>query len=367
MKILVLNCGSSSVKYTLFDSLNPLQNGVIERVKNYDDVLCQILDGIDKVDAIGHRVVHGGDRYKESVVIDSVVMQSIEALIHLAPLHNPSNLAGIQAVAARYPNMPQVAVFDTAFHQSIPDYAYMYALPYHLYQEDKIRRYGFHGTSHRYIAKIASSFLQKPLNELNLITFHLGNGDSVCAIQNGLSIDTSMGFTPLEGLMMGTRCGDIDPEIILYLEKQRGLSIEEIDVLLNKESGLKGICGASDMREVAELAQIGDIRAALAIEMFVYHAKKYLGSYMAILGRVDAIVFTGGIGEHSALIRQKILQNLTHLGIDINSHQNLQEQKEPLEIHTKTSPIKILVIHTDEELEIAQETEKVIAALASNH
>jgi len=360
MKILVLNSGSSSIKYTLFHSLKPIKNGLIERVENYENTLAEILSNIGVIDAVGHRVVHGGEIYKESVLIDNSVTEAIESLIPLAPLHNPANLAGIKAVTTLYPTLKQVAVFDTSFHQTIPDYAYMYALPYHLYSENKIRRYGFHGTSHRYMLQAASSYLEKSPQELNLITFHLGNGDSVCAIQNGISIDTSMGFTPLEGLIMGTRSGDLDPEILLYLHKQKGMKIDEIETLLNKESGLKGICGISDMRDVVQLANTGDEKASLAIEMFAYHAKKYLGAYIAVLGDVDAIVFTGGIGEHSALIREKILQNLDHFGLTIDRDKNSLDHTEPFEIHRDDSSTKILVIHTNEEEVIAHETQRII-------
>ena len=360
MKILVLNSGSSSIKYTLFHSLIPVQNGLIERVENYEKALSDILFNIGAIDAVGHRVVHGGEIYKESVLIDESVIETIENLIPLAPLHNPANLAGIKAVISLYPALKQVAVFDTSFHQTIPDYAYMYALPYHLYTENKIRRYGFHGTSHRYMLQAAASYLKKSPQKLNLITFHLGNGDSVCAIQNGESIDTSMGFTPLEGLIMGTRSGDLDPEILLYLVREKGMKIDEIETLLNKESGLKGICGESDMRDVVQLAKEGDEKASLAIEMFAYHAKKYLGSYIAVLGHVDAIVFTGGIGEHSALIREKILHNLEHLGLKIESKKNCLDDTEPFEINGDDSAIKILVIHTNEEEIIARETQRII-------
>lgn len=360
MNILVLNSGSSSIKYTLFSSLVPVKSGLIERVVNYEESISRILATIGSIDAVGHRVVHGGEIYKKSVLINASVIEAIENLTPLAPLHNPANLAGIKAVSSLYPALQQVAVFDTSFHQTIPDYAYMYALPYHLYSENQIRRYGFHGISHYYMLQAASSYMKKSPSELNLITFHLGNGDSVCAIQNGISIDTSMGFTPLEGLIMGTRSGDLDPEILLYLQKQKGMNIDEIETLLNKESGLKGICGASDMRDVVELAQAGDKKAALAIEMFTYHAKKYLGSYIAILGRVHAIIFTGGIGEHSALIREKVLHNLQHLGLKIDQQKNSLDHTEPFEINTDDSPVKILVIHTNEEAVIAQETDKII-------
>lgn len=360
MKILVINSGSSSIKYTLYHSLIEIKSGLVERVENYESILSKILASIGSIDAVGHRVVHGGETYQEPVLIDASVIETIENLIPLAPLHNSANLAGIKAVASLYPTLMQVAVFDTSFHQTIPEYAYMYALPYHLYSEHKIRRYGFHGISHHYMLQTASSYLKKSPNDLNLITFHLGNGDSVCAIQNGFSIDISMGFTPLEGLIMGTRSGDLDPEILLYLQKQQGMSIDEVEILLNQESGLKGICGVSDMRDVVLLANQGDTKAHLAIEMFTYHAKKYLGAYLAVLGRVDAIVFSGGIGEHSTLIRKKILHNLVHLGLKIDPEKNKREHFEPFEINVDDSPVKILVIHTNEEAIIAHETYKIM-------
>jgi len=361
MKILVLNSGSSSVKYTLFDALVPVQTGLIERVTDHLKVVRQILQEVGDIDAVGHRVVHGGEYYTEPVRIDQDVMRTIEALIPLAPLHNGANLAGIAAVWDLYPDIPQVAVFDTSFHQSMPDYAYRYALNNRLYNEDKIRRYGFHGTSHRFLLKAASACLGRPCESLNLITFHLGNGDSVCAIRNGKSIDISMGFTPLEGLIMGTRSGDIDPEIVIYLQKQKKMGPDEIDTLLNKESGLKGLCGMSDMRDVTEAAGKGNDDARLAIDMFAYHAKKYLGSYFAVLGRVDAIVFSGGIGEHSAMIREKIVEGLSHWGIMIDPKKNREERKEAYAISMEGSVIPILVAHTDEEQEIAIETEQLIS------
>ncbi len=362
MKILVLNSGSSTVKYALYESQNRITGGLVERVTDYDAAINDILKKIGHVDAVGHRVVHGGEFYKEPVLIDGNVIGCIEGLIPLAPLHNPANVAGIKSILKHHPDIPQVAVFDTSFHQSIPEHAYRYALPESLYISEKIRRYGFHGISHRYLAKAASDYLGKPLASLNLITFHLGNGDSICAIRNGISIDTSMGFTPLEGLIMGTRSGDVDPEILLYLQKHRSLGVDEIDHLLNKESGLKGICGLSDMRDVVESAQKGDEKAQLAIKMFTYHAKKYLGAYLAVLGRVDAVVFSGGIGEHSALIRAKILEELEPIGIHFAPKRNRHDTTETFEITTDASHIKVLVIHTEEEKEIAEETMNVLTS-----
>jgi acetate kinase len=360
MKVLVLNSGSSSVKYALFDSQNLIKSALIERVENHDKAIADILSDIGTIDAVGHRVVHGGETYTGPIRIDSAVIQTIEDLIPLAPLHNKANLAGIKAVLRLFPDIPQIAVFDTSFHQSIPDYAYRYALPETLYTLNKIRRYGFHGTSHNFLLKAAAEYLKRPLQELNLITFHLGNGDSVCAIQNGKSIDISMGFTPLEGLIMGTRSGDIDPEIVIYLQQHTQMRPDEIDTLLNKESGLKGLCGMSDMRDVAKAARHGDEKAQLAINMFTYHAKKYLGSYFAILGRVDGIIFSGGIGEHSAMIREKILHGLNHMGIEIDTLKNDRESTETFEISAPYSKIRVLVTHTDEELEIASETIRIL-------
>lgn len=360
MKILVLNSGSSSVKYSLFEDDAQIENGLIERVEDHNLAIATILEKVGVIDGVGHRVVHGGEHYKHSSIIDEQTKAQIKNLIKLAPLHNGANLAGIEAVEAIYPTIKQVAVFDTSFHQSIPKYAYMYALPYAFYKDDKIRRYGFHGTSHKYITKMAAKFLNKPIQNLNIISFHLGNGDSACAIKNGKSIDTTMGFTPLEGLIMGTRCGDIDPEILMFLETQKGLKTQEIEKILNKESGLKGICGVSDMRDVVSLANRGDERAQLAIDMFAYHAKKYLGAYMAVLGQIDAIAFTGGIGEHSAVIREKILQNLEYFGIVLDTHLNKIDQKETFLISQPSSKIKLLVVHTNEEKEIAEETRRLI-------
>lgn len=357
MKILVLNCGSSSLKYSLFDSLQRIDSGLIERIGDYGAAIRSILDQVGEFDAVGHRVVHGGEYYRDAVIIDAAVIETIKSLIPLAPLHNPANLAGIRALMRYFPSIPQVAVFDTAFHQTLPDYAYRYALPKRLYAEEKIRRYGFHGTSHRYLLHAAAHHLGRDATELNLITFHLGNGDSVCAIRNGVSVDTSMGFTPLEGLIMGTRSGDIDPEIPLFLERELRMGPGEIDTLLNRESGLKGICGHSDMRDVAAAALDGNSDARLAIDMFAYHAKKYLGAYLAILGRVDAIVFSGGIGEHAAIIRQKILEGMEGFGIamDPKIHDN-KDLTDLFCLSSRDADVSILVIHTDEEWEIARET-----------
>ncbi len=354
MKILVINCGSSSVKYALFDAMTLVKEGLIERIECFETAIATLITEIGAMDAVGHRVVHGGEAYHEAVIIDENVIETIESLIPLAPLHNPAALSGIRAVATLYPAVTQVAVFDTAFHQTLPPYAFRYPLPYALYTHQKIRRYGFHGLSHQYALHASAAYLNRSPEELNLITFHLGNGDSVCAIQKGKSIDTSMGFTPLAGLMMGTRSGDIDPEILLYLEKNQGMSSEEVDTLLNTQSGLKGICGVSDMRDVIALAHDGDTHAHLALEMFAYRAKHYLGAYWAILGGVDGVVFTGGIGEHSAFMRKKILHGMEYIGITLDGQRNRCEAEGTFIISTAQSRIPVLVVHANEAVVIAE-------------
>lgn len=347
MKILVLNAGSSSLKYKLFEMENEtvIYSGMIEQIKEggYSDALKSVQDELksvgiqtlDMLDGIGHRVVHGGEEFQSSVVIDDYVEDVIQSLIPLAPLHNGPNLQGIKEARKSAPHVKQIAVFDTAFHQTLPQKAYMYALPYELYEKEGIRRYGFHGTSHSYVSKQAAKILNKEIQNLNLISLHLGNGASVCAIQGGKSIDTSMGFTPLEGLIMGTRCGDVDSAILFYLHRVLGYTIDEIDTLLNKNSGLKGICDQNDMRCVHSLIDSQDEKAKLAFEMFCYRAKKYVGAYAAILGRVDALIFTGGIGENDAKTREAIAEML---------------------------PFKceVFVIQTDEEKEIALQVQSLI-------
>jgi acetate kinase len=343
MTILVLNAGSSSLKYKLF-TMEPIQvlaEGIVEEIGEgeYHDALVRMesvlrehgLASLAEVDAVGHRVVHGGERFVESTRIDAAVIEAIEALIPLAPLHNPANLEGIRTAMALAPAVPQVAVFDTAFHQTMPSVAYRYALPRDLYKEVGIRRYGFHGTSHAYVARRAAMKLDQMPDTVNLITLHLGNGASVCAIKGGKSVDTSMGFTPLEGLVMGSRSGDIDPAILFFLARERGYSLDELDRLLNRESGLEGLCGEHDMRRIHARIAEGDRDAALALEIFVYRIRKYIGAYVAVLGRVDALIFTGGIGENDAVVREQILRDL------------------PFDI-----PVQ--VIPTNEEREIAEQT-----------
>ena len=342
MRVAVINAGSSSLKFKLFDmqTKKVLQEELIEHIgeegakfSSHHDALESIDVDFSSLDAIGHRVVHGGEIFKESIIVDGEVLASIESLNPLAPLHNPANIEGIRVAQSKALKIAQVAVFDTTFHSTMPKEAYMYALPHEMYEEHKIRRYGFHGTSHSYVSKEAALELGQKIESTNLITLHLGNGASVCAIENGKSIDTSMGFTPLEGLVMGSRCGDIDPAIVLYMQRELMLSVDEVDMLLNKKSGLLGICDANDVRSILKRE---DESAKLAIKMLVRRVQKYIGAYMALLGRVDALVFTGGIGENSEYIREAILQSPLLKGI------------------------KVLVIKTDEELEIANECVKVL-------
>lgn len=374
MKILVLNAGSSSVKYQVFSmgEQRVLAKGLVDRIgeagsdiATHHDALEQMIrhlqdEGIvhegKGIDAIGHRVVHGGERFHEPALIDDDVMAAISEMVPLAPLHNPANLEGIEVAKSLFPDVPQVAVFDTAFHQTMPPVAFRYALPKKLYHQNKVRRYGFHGTSHRYVAHQAAQYLHTDLAAINLITLHLGNGCSATAIAGGKSVDTSMGITPLEGLVMGTRCGDVDPALHFYLQRETGLSNVELETLLNKQSGLKGICGVSDMREVQQRAEEGEETAQLAEAMFAYRAKKYIGSYMAVLGQVNAIVFTGGIGEHSPRIRELICSNLEGLGILPDTQRNYSRANGVMEFQQPDAGIKLLVVPTNEELEIARST-----------
>jgi acetate kinase len=398
MKVAVINSGSSSVKYEVFESsnLSVLSSGLLERigesesqhthrtyeasgtvrqtvrraqVANHEEGFRFILSmpaesAVIKSPAellgIGHRVVHGGEAFQEPVLIDENVIETIRDLILLAPLHNPANLLGIEAAQQVFPGVPQVAVFDTAFHQSMPPYAFIYALPYSFYALHRVRRYGFHGTSHLWVSKKAAAHLEKPLASLNLITLHLGNGASAAAIRQGLSVDTSMGMTPLEGFVMGTRCGDLDPAIPFYLTRVTRMAYGDLEALLNKGSGLKGICGANDMREILQMANRGEPQAQLALELYCYRIKKYLGAYFAILGRVDAVVFTGGIGENAPPIRKQCCQGLEALGITVDDRKNEKAYEEVLEIQRDGAPVKVLAVRTNEEREIAEQT---VAAL----
>lgn len=396
MKILVINSGSSSIKFQIFDmkTVKSILNGIIEQigekvghiefiynnkkiskegiVKDHSEGVLllekilqenKILKSFDEIKAVGHRVVHGGEYFHESAMINNDVIKKIEELSFLAPLHNPINLLGIKTILKEHPFLKQVAVFDTVFHQTLSKKAYIYALPYEYYEKEKIRRYGFHGISHCFVSKEAAKIIDKDEKKTNLITIHLGNGASICAIKSGKSIDTSMGLTPLEGLVMGTRCGDIDPAIIFYLHKRLKLSIDEIDKILNKKSGLKGICGLNDMREIENRAKKGDKQAILAIEIFCYSIKKYIGAYCVAIGKVDAIVFTGGIGENSSLVREKICDTLEDsLGIIFDNKANQQHKTIINKINSK---IKLFVIKTNEELEIAKQTYEIVKKVIS--
>ena len=320
------------------------------------------LKDMGELDGFGHRVVHGGEVFQQPTLIDAKVIDTIRDLIPLAPLHNPANLLGIEVTMQQAPGVPQVAVFDTAFHHAMPEYAYRYAIPEDLYKAHQVRRYGFHGSSHSYVARQAANYLEHPLTSLNMITVHLGNGASMAAVAGGVSIDTSMGMTPLEGLIMGTRCGDIDPAIIFYLKRKTGLARDEVEAILNKQSGLKGICGYNDMRKIGELAGSGNTEARLAIQMYCYRIKKYIGAYSAVLGRLDVLVFTGGIGENADFIRREVCEGLSNLGIDVDADKNRMHLKKSFAIHTSGSAVKVLVVPTDEELEIAQQTAACITA-----
>jgi acetate kinase len=398
MKVLVINSGSSSIKYQLFDMAEQsvLIAGILEEIgrkesrlthrkrdekgsfqnysrqehiPNHREGFRVIMDRFSDPDegwdlsslfGIGHRVVHGGEAFSEPTLIDGEVISNIKAMIPLAPLHNPSNLTGIEMAREHFPDVPQVAVFDTAFHQTMPAHAFHYALPQDFYKQHHVRRYGFHGTSHRYVAKQAAAHLNKPLGSLNLITLHLGNGASATAIRGGRSIDTSMGMTPLEGLIMGTRCGDLDPAIQGYLAQATGQTCDEIGSTFENQSGLLGLCGVSDMRDVVGRAESGDPAALLALEMFCYRIEKYIGAYSAVLGKVDALVFTGGIGENSAEVRRRCCQGLDSLGIVVDEERNLTNVRPAVEIQSDQSTAKVLVIPTNEELEIAIQTVECI-------
>lgn len=338
---------------------NQLETGIADHRSGLQLIFDQLkthglLQQLNELSAIGHRVVHGGEAFTAPARIDDTVLAAIEKMTPLAPLHNPANLEGIKICRALNPKIPQIAVFDTAFHQTMPPAAYHYALPSSLYKEHGVRRYGFHGTSHQYVAQCAADYLKRPLQSLNLITLHLGNGCSAAAIKAGQSIDTSMGMTPLEGLIMGTRSGDIDPEIIFFLARETGMTLNDIEAMLNKQSGLKGISGVSDMREVQQKAAAGDQQANLALSMFTYRVKKYIGAYFAALGRVDAIVFTGGIGENSPEIRNLICTGLNALGIKPAPEATHQNTPEISTFHQSDKDVALLAIPTDEELAIAR-------------
>jgi acetate kinase len=388
MKILVINSGSSSIKYQLFQmpEQEVIAKGLLERIGEAESFFCQksakgqlemkkaiadheqgitfilgvltdrtagVIGSVSEIAGIGHRVVHGGEEFTASSPVTDHVLEKIREFCDLAPLHNPPNLMGIEACKKALPHAVEAATFDTAFHQTMPPHAYLYAIPRGLYTKFKIRRYGFHGTSHRYVSRRCAELLRRPVNEVNVITCHLGNGCSVCAVEKGNSVDTSMGFTPLEGLIMGTRCGDIDPAIVFYLI-EKGYTPQETNSILNKKSGLLGVSEISnDMRNLSIASDEGDQRAATAIEMFNYRLKKYIGGYLAVLGRTDAIVFTGGIGENNVSCRRDSLVGLESLGVQVDQARNLAAVGTEAEISSVSSPVKVYVIPTNEELQIA--------------
>ncbi len=398
MKILVLNCGSSSVKYKLIDSTDKkvLAEGGVEKiglpdsflkfkrpdgsketivvdmpthkeaVKNVLDILTDPKEGViksyDEIGAVGHRVVHGMDKFSKSVLITPEVIEKVKECYDVAPLHNPANITGIEAVTDLIPGVPQVGVFDTAFHQTMPAKAYMYALPYEAYEKYGVRRYGFHGTSHRYVSRRACEFLGLPYDKQRIITCHIGNGASITAIEDGKSVDTSMGLTPTEGLMMGTRVGDVDPGALAYLIKKYNLDSDGLINLINKKSGVAGVSGiSSDMRDIEAAVAAGDERAKLALDMYEYRILKYIGAYAAVLGGVDVIVFTGGVGENQTSTREKICKQLAFMGVTFDAEAN-KVRGEEIEISGKDSKVHVVVIPTDEEMMIAQDT----AEIASN-
>ena len=403
MIIMALNCGSSSVKYQLFDwdKKEVVAKGMVERVIVGDSYIVHEVPGrnaykleqdcsdhraaidlvirvvtdpvhgalknVSEISAVGHRVVHGGEKFTCSVQIDDEVLNAVKEVQHLAPLHNPPNIDGIEAALLLMPAIPHVAIFDTAFHQTMPEHAYLYAVPFEWYEQHGVRRYGFHGTSHLYVSKRAAMLLGKPASQCNIITMHIGNGVSHCAIRNGISVDTTMGLTPLEGAVMGTRCGDIDPAIPAFMMQKDNLSAKEIDSILNKKSGILGITGKyTDRRDVIENAEKGDHRCQLALEIEAYRLRKYIGAYMAAIGKLDAVVFTAGVGEMGALIREKAIENLEHIGIVLDRERNkgaMTRKRESL-ITTDDSPVKVYVIPTDEELVF---TEDVVAILDGSY
>lgn len=397
MKILVINAGSSSLKYQLIDLGNEhvIAKGLCERIgisgsvlkykpaagvgyevhedmRDHMDAIKLVLDalvnpetgvigGMDEIGAVGHRIVHGGEKFKGSVLITDEVIRQIEAICDLAPLHNPANLMGIRACRAIMPNTPMVGVFDTAFHQSMPEEAYLYGLPYEAYSDLMIRRYGFHGTSHYYISQRAIELLGLPAQETRIITCHLGNGSSICAVKGGKSIDTSMGFTPLEGVPMGTRCGDMDPAIVTYLMDKLSLNTKEMNAYMNKKSGVAGVSGvSSDFRDLDDAARNGNARAKLAVDMFAYKVKKYIGAYAAAMNGVDAIVFSAGVGENDKAVREKILTGLDYLGLVVDFEYNRAAPRGcEIVISKPESRVKVYVIPTDEEMVIARDTAKL--------
>ena len=395
MKILVLNCGSSSLKFQLFEMEDEavIAKGLVEKIghsdailtfapagrdkivttreiQNHDRALKLVFDALmhprhgvvhakSEIDGIGHRIVHGGEEFTESVLITDEVREGVRRCIQFAPLHNPHNLKGIEVCEKILPGIPQVGVFDTAFHSRLPARAYMYALPMALYRKLRIRRYGFHGTSHGFVADKAAEHLGRPLEELKIVTCHLGNGCSMAAVDGGRSIDTSMGFTPLEGLVMGTRCGDIDPALVSFIADKEGIPLAKVDSLMNKSSGLLGLTETSnDLREIEYEARQGSAQHSLALDIFCYRVKKYLGAYAAALGGLDVVVFTGGIGENAVSVRRQVLENMEFLGIELD-----QERNEASELRIGTGRVEVLVVPTNEELSIARDTRTILGEI----
>jgi len=406
MDILALNCGSSSVKYQLYDWTRKeiVAKGMVERVTIGDSFIIHevpgretyreeyecpdhqvaihliiktlsskahgVVDDMSQISAVGHRVVHGGEKFTCSVMIDDAVLEAIKEVQHLAPLHNPPNISGIEAAKSVLPDVPHIAIFDTAFHQTMPKHAFTYPVPFDWYEKHGVRRYGFHGTSHLYVSKRAAVLLDKDPRDCNIITMHIGNGVSHTAIKGGISVDTSMGLTPLEGAVMGTRCGDIDPAIPMFIQQKEGLSAKEIDSILNKKSGVLGITGQfTDRRDVIEGAENGCEKCALALDIEAYRLKKYIGSYCAAVGRLDAVVFTAGVGEMGWQIRERALENLEHMGIilDKEKNRNTMTRKRESVITTPESPVKVFVIPTDEELVFTEDVVAILEGTYTDH
>lgn len=400
MKILVLNCGSSSVKYKLIDTdtdktlaeggvekigladgflkfkrpdgskeitelgLTDHKGAVLAILNNLTDPVVGCIKSYDEIDAVGHRVVHGAEKFNKSVLITDEVIQQVKDCYNLAPLHNPANITGIEAITALMPDVPQVGVFDTAFHQTMPAKSYMYALPYRFYKEDGVRRYGFHGTSHRYVSARACEFLGLDAATQKVITCHIGNGGSITAVLNGKSVDTSMGLTPTEGLMMGTRVGDVDPGALTYLMKRHNMTVDDLQRVINKESGMAGVSEiSSDMREIENAVNAGDERAKMALDMYEQRIIKYVGAYAAEMGGVDVIVFTGGVGENQTGVRENVCAPLAFMGVEIDTALNARTRGTETEISTPASKVRVVVIPTDEELMIARDTREIVSAL----
>ncbi|SDF42012.1 acetate kinase [Fontibacillus panacisegetis] len=397
MKLLVINAGSSSVKYQLYDMTDEsvLAKGLVERIGMDSSILthkptgkeevtevseilehttairkvldklidkeCGVLASVDEIQAVGHRVVHGGEVFKGSALVTGEVKSEIRRLFDLAPLHNPPAVLGITAAEKNMPGVPQVVAFDTAFHQTMEEKVFLYPIPKVLYKKHHVRRYGAHGTSHEYVSKVAAEYLDRPLEDLKIITCHIGNGGSLTAVKGGVSMDTSMGLTPLEGLMMGTRSGDLDPAVVTFVMNKEELSLSEVNSMLNKHSGLLAISGSSsDMRDITDGMAEGDPNATLAFEMYEYRLRKYIGSYAAAMDGVDVIVFTAGIGENSVVVREKVCENLTYLGVEVDPELNKIRSGEPRRISTPNSKVEVLVIPTNEELMIARDTYRIV-------